>query len=158
FLSSVLVTGIAVVAITEALSAAGSLDFGHVLAAWLLACAVAVVGTFRSRHAPTPRLHFNDTSLSSFDIALLVAMTGIVVAVAMTAWISPPNNWDSMTYHLSRVEHWTQNKSIAYYPTNIPRQLHQNPGAEFVLLHLRLLSGSDRLFNLLQLFSMVSCA
>lgn len=60
-----------------------------------------------------------------------------------------------MTYHMSRVMHWVQNGSVAYYPTHILRQLHQNPWDEFAILHFQILSGSDRFANLIQWFSMV---
>lgn len=85
-----------------------------------------------------------------------IQFSGIVVILGLTAlaaWISSPNNYDSMTYHLARVVHWIQNRSVAYYPTWILRQLHHNPFAEFVVLHLQILSGGDRLANLVQWFS-----
>ena len=28
--------------------------------------------------------------------------------------LTAPNNWDSMTYHLPRVEHWLRNKSFTF--------------------------------------------
>jgi hypothetical protein len=46
------------------------------------------------------------------------------------ALITPPNMYDSMTYHMSRVVHWIQNGSLAHYPTSIGRQLFLPPGAE----------------------------
>lgn len=60
-----------------------------------------------------------------------------------------------MTYHMSRVVHWIQNRSIAHYPTHITRQLHQSPWTEYAILHFQILSGSDRFANLIQWFSMV---
>jgi hypothetical protein len=63
---------------------------------------------------------------------------------------APPNNYDSMTYHMARVSHWIQNQNIKYYPTAIPRQNHSMPLAEFGILHLQLLSKSDRYANLIQ--------
>jgi len=58
-------------------------------------------------------------------------------------------------FHMSRVVHWIQNKSVAHYPTHILRQLHQNPWSEFGILQFQILSSSDRLANLVQWFSMV---
>ena len=60
-----------------------------------------------------------------------------------------------MTYHMSRVVHWIQDRSVANYPTHILRQLHQNPWSEFAILHFQVLSGSDRFANLIQWFSMI---
>ena len=42
-----------------------------------------------------------------------------------------PNNWDSMTYHLTRVEHWMQRQTVIHYATNNVRQVSQPPLAEY---------------------------
>lgn len=89
------------------------------------------------------------------EIFYLVTLGLIVGILAAIAWIAAPNNWDSMTYHLSRVAHWAQNQSLAFYPTSIDRQLHQPPFAELAITQFYILSnGSDRWANLIQWFSM----
>ena len=67
----------------------------------------------------------------------------------------PPNNWDSLAYHLPRIEHWIQNKNIYPYPTNLIRQIITPPFSEYILLQLRILSGNDYFLNLLQYFSLI---
>ena len=57
---------------------------------------------------------------------------------------------------MSRVVHWQQNHSIARYPTHILRQLVLPPGAEVAILHLQILSDSDRFANLVQWFSVAA--
>jgi hypothetical protein len=47
-------------------------------------------------------------------LLLIVALTGV------TAFVSPSNNWDSMTYHMSRVVHWIQDRNVSFYPTHNP--------------------------------------
>lgn len=84
---------------------------------------------------------------SQLTLALLALLLG---AIGVTAVVAPPNTGDSLYYHMSRVAHWVQNRSVAHYPTHVLAQLHQNPGAEFILLHLQVLSGGDRLANLVQ--------
>ena len=79
-------------------------------------------------------------------------MTGVIAVLA------PPNNWDSMTYHMPRVAHWSQNGSVAHYPTHILRQLWLGPWAEFAIMHLYLLTGGDRLANLVQWLAFAGCA
>ena len=79
----------------------------------------------------------------------------MVVTLGLIAFIAAPNNWDSMTYHLSRVMHWQQNKSVRFYPTYNLRQLHMSPWAEIAILHLQVLVGSDRLANFVQYFAMI---
>jgi hypothetical protein len=80
-------------------------------------------------------------------LGLLALLLG---AIFLTAVVAPPNTGDSLYYHMSRIAHWVQNRSVAHYPTHVLAQLHQNPGAEFILLHLQVLSGGDRLANLVQ--------
>jgi hypothetical protein len=87
------------------------------------------------------------------DPLVWVCLAGCAVVVAVTgliALVAAPNTWDSMTYHLTRVMHWQQDRSLDFYATNIQRQLHLTPGAEYATLHLHLLSGGDRLDNLPQ--------
>ena len=77
----------------------------------------------------------------------------IIILVALTAWLYPPNNYDSMTYHMARVAHWIQNGSVEYYQTAIDRQNEMGPGAEYVILFFQILTCSDVLANSVQLFS-----
>lgn len=71
--------------------------------------------------------------------ALLLTVPAIVSGV-----YAPPNNWDSMTYHIPRIYKWLHHHSLDHYPTYVSRQLYQNPGHEFVLTHLLSLSGTHR--------------
>ncbi len=68
---------------------------------------------------------------------------------------SPPNNFDSMTYHMARISHWIQNQNIQYYPTAIPRQNYSMPLAEYGILHLQILSQGDHYANLVQWVSFI---
>ena len=79
----------------------------------------------------------------------------MLLTTLIIALISPPNNWDSMTYHMSRVEYWIQNKAIFFFKTNNPRQNVLAPFSEFLILHLQILSGSDIFANLVQWISLI---
>jgi 4-amino-4-deoxy-L-arabinose transferase-like glycosyltransferase len=68
---------------------------------------------------------------------------------------SVPNNWDSLVYHLPRIEHWLQNKSINPYPTHIDRQLYMSPFSEIAMMQVRALGGMTNAVNLIEWFSMV---
>ncbi|MEW6505318.1 MAG: glycosyltransferase family 39 protein [Chloroflexota bacterium] len=86
--------------------------------------------------------------------ALLLVGIGLIALLTLAiGLVAAPNNWDSMVYHLSRVMHWLQNQSLAFYPTHILRQLYLNPWTEYVHANLYALSGSDRFLNLVQWFS-----
>ena len=79
----------------------------------------------------------------------------LLLLIGITAWIYPPNNYDSLTYHMARVAHWIQNGSIAYYPTPIERQNVMGPGAEYLILFFQLLSGTDYLAPFVQVISYI---
>lgn len=104
---------------------------------------------------------FKLPSMPPLGIFEYIAFIGIVLILlinALVAFSFPPNNWDSMTYHLPRVMHWSINSSVHFYPTSIDRQLFSQPGAEFLLLHCFLLTGDDRWFNFLQWISLLGSA
>jgi hypothetical protein len=90
--------------------------------------------------------------LSVLLVALLLCLLLLTLAVAI---VYPPNNVDSINYHVARVMHWSQQRSVAHYPTAIWMQLQGAPLAEFFLLNLYLLTGADALLNLAQWFSLL---
>ncbi len=59
-------------------------------------------------------------------------------------------NWDSMTYHMPRVMHWIQNKSVAFYATNETRQITSPPLTEYIIMHVMLLTGNDKFVCMVQ--------
>lgn len=139
--------------LTEILSVVKAFQFYPVLLGWALPGLIAFWFIRRWSH-----LEKIQEPLFAPSSRILLAGIACIVAVAgLIAFLSPPNNFDSMTYHLSRVMHWLQNRSVAHYPTHEVRQLYQNPGAEFIVAHLFLLSGSDQLANLVQWAAMVGC-
>ena len=91
-------------------------------------------------------------------MGLLGGVLFIVAGVGLIAVVAPPNNWDSMTYHMSRVAHWMQNRSVGHYPTSYVPQLYHPPGAEFAIMHFQIITGGDRFANLIQWLSMVGSA
>lgn len=80
-----------------------------------------------------------------------LALVPALLLVALSAVRFAPNTWDSMTYHLARVAHWIQHASVASYPSHVDRQNFLMPGAEYLLLVLQVVSGTDALASLLQL-------
>lgn len=93
---------------------------------------------------------------SEWQIIVLL-VTGIIVL--LLAFLTVPYNWDSMTYHLPRIMHWIQNRSVAHYAANDVRQLASPVLAEFVNLQVYLLTGRrDVFFNFLQAVSYLADA
>ena len=83
------------------------------------------------------------------------AFVFLLICLLIEALFAPPNNYDSMSYHMARVSHWVQNQNVAYFPTSIARQLYHNPMAEYLIVQLQLLSGGDWLANSVQFGAML---
>lgn len=154
FLTASLIWGACVTLSTELLSLPSMLTASGLSVFWLVMIAGALMFLFKIK--PTPSFSFPTPSQpwSPIDITLAGAVVLVVVAAAITAFIAPPNNWDSMTYHMSRVAHWLQNKSVESYPTSMPRQLWASPWAEYAIAQFQILSHSDRFANMVQCWSM----
>jgi hypothetical protein len=151
-LSSAVVHGVFTCLLTEILSPFFLLARTPLVVAWGVVTALVLValGFSYKKWPPTlPRTRPHEGEFLLGGVAMIVLVVGII------AVISPPNNGDGMTYHMSRVMHWIQNRSVAFYPTSILRQLHLAPGAGYTLLHLQLLAGGDRFANLAQWGAMV---
>jgi hypothetical protein len=89
------------------------------------------------------------------DWFFILSIIGILLTLLILAWFSPPNNVDSLLYHMARVVHWAQNGSIDHYATAYNHQNFMPPWAETAILHLRVLWGNDRPANLIQWISLV---
>jgi hypothetical protein len=91
------------------------------------------------------------------EAGVSIILLAVLWATAFIALSCVPNNWDSMTYHLPRIEHWLQNRSLEYYPTSIDRQLDLNPFAEELILALRSTIDAYPLANMVQWLSFAGC-
>jgi hypothetical protein len=91
------------------------------------------------------------------DALWLTAILAIFGILAAIGWLYPPNNGDSMVYHLARVEHWIQNGSVAPFATHYLAQIELSPLHEYNLANLHLLFGSDRLDGYVQLLAALIC-
>jgi hypothetical protein len=158
-LSASLVWGLLASVITEFLSVFRSIGLWETSGLWGLSVGVALIFLIRVKKGAQGRnIRTYLAGIPRFELSLLAGIGAIMITVGVIAWISPPNNWDSMTYHMSRVVHWIQNRSVANYPTHILRQLFQPPWSEFAALNFQILSGGDRLANLIQWSTMIGTA
>lgn len=146
--------GAAVLAVTETLSFFHAITRIPLFTAWA-AVAIALGFVFVRR-----RLHLHTVDWSFLKRRdLLLAPAFILLATLVIAVAAPPNNWDSMTYHMGRVANWAAHGSVAHYPTSVIRQLVLSPWAEYAILNLQVLSGgSDRWAMLVQWSAFGICA
>jgi hypothetical protein len=135
-LRTAVLAGAATGVFTEVLGSFHLLSRWPVAIAWVVAIAVWL--RFRVQPAPSQR-----GSLAGALIAL-VTLPSLVAAI-----LSPPNSADAMAYHLPRVVYWAQSGSVAFFPTPYFNQVMLQPLAEYLMLHTYLLTGGDRLINLI---------
>jgi hypothetical protein len=149
FLQTSLYSSLLLILITEILSSFKMVNRKGLVLAWLI-CLIALLLFKRPSLDKVKELFRFWKSLKREPVFyVLVFVLGISLAIGL---LYPPNNFDSMTYHMGRVAHWQQNQSVSYYQTHIMRQLDSQPLAEYIILHLQVLSGGDRLANTVQLF------
>lgn len=156
--SAAIVGGVIVTLSTEIFSLFRLLTFEWVFGLWLVAD-ILLLSFYLKFKIVQPIFEKNqDEKFPNFLVGLLGGVLFIFAAVGLIAVVAPPNNWDSMTYHMSRVVHWMQNRSVEHYPTSYVPQLYHPPWAEFAIMHFQILSGGDRFANLVQWLSMVGSA
>lgn len=144
--------------ITEGLSVFHNITSKSISLCWIV-LGIGSIGYYFYYRRKHPVFHKNNLSHSLIDkdlfkdkfcIVILAIASIILLRSTWLALNTVPYNWDSMTYHLSRILFWVEHKTVSYYGTNIERQLVSPVLAEYVNLHVFLLTGSDRFFNLLQ--------
>jgi hypothetical protein len=105
------------------------------------------------------KIHFPSTwkQFSIFEKILLTALGILLLFIFVQGIVYPPNNRDSLTYHMARIPSWISHQSVDPFPTAIVRQLYQPPLAEYIILHFNLLSRSDYFSASVQFFFLLFC-
>jgi len=151
FVKGAIAWGVAVALNTEVLSVFRGLRPVPLAVVWTLEGVLVLVLVWRRRNTLSARL----TGAAGWPV--VAAASPLIVIAAATAVIAiaaPPNTFDAMTYHMARVAHWAADGTVAFYPTATLRQLYLNPWSEYAVLQFQVLSGGDRLANLVQWFCM----
>ena len=138
-----------IVVVTETLSLVNGITQAALAAAWLLpSLGLAAWLVAHRRGIREIRLKLADAlPATRGEWALTCGVTAILGVTALVAFFAPPQTWDSLNYHMSRVAHWAENASVEPFATGIETQNSRSPGAEFAVLHLYVLAGSDRWVN-----------
>jgi len=159
FLLAVLGTNLYLVVITEVLSLFPGLIRLNVTLAWGLP--VGGLGFLLLLPSTRPRIRLPKISLKNlgWHQVLILSLIGLILlVVGITSFFAPPNTPDVLNYHMPRVMHWIQNQSVRHYATGIEFQNTYPPAAEYQVLHLALLAGSDRWVNFAAWFTLLASA
>jgi 4-amino-4-deoxy-L-arabinose transferase-like glycosyltransferase len=163
--AALIVAGLAEV-LVEALSLVHGLTRPVIVVTWSVAVVAAGAGALLRRRRDLARpggdgdragIRARWSGLGWAERLLGAGLLVLVLGELILALASPPNNYDSQTYHLPKIEHWVAQHNVQFFPTVIDRQVTLAPGAEYLLLHLRLLTGGDALYNLLQWGAGIGC-
>lgn len=149
--------------INNLLSVFHALNRYTVLFSWLLVFFIAMVLYGKNLEPGQTRAQKKEEDgADSFSRPLRITMLGILFILSAVLLIGAiftvPYNYDSMSYHLARVGYWMDHQSVAHYICNIDRQIYSPVLAEYNLLHIMLLGGSDTFVNFLQYMSMFAAA
>jgi len=143
--------------ITEVLSLFGFITYGGIFFSWLGAVLVVIslIFLFYVKNTEVVRGRIRNlgdkiSGLTWQNVLIIIGIAIILVLTLIIALYSPPNTFDSMTYHMARIVHWIQNRSVDFYATSIPRQNHSMPFAEYLIMNVQVMSQSDRYANLIQ--------
>jgi len=150
FVYSLLFSSILILVSTEALSLVNSYNYISLLVFWGIVLIIISILLFKNKtYLKSTREAFFQLIQRNkkFSIGLLV----FLVLIWAQGLIYPPNNWDSMTYHLGRIIHWAANNNVDAYPTHIYRQIYDPPFAEFWVAQVCMLSKTDLFANSVQL-------
>jgi dolichyl-phosphate-mannose-protein mannosyltransferase len=126
---------------------------GYSLAELLLLGVAVVLWVRSSRPPPRPSAPVRET-VARHPVVLVLALVavGAFAYQAFIAVATPPNNWDSMTYHLTRAAAWAQQGHIGYVAGAPTQRVNAFPPvAELQLLWTLVLDGRDTFAQLVQL-------
>jgi 4-amino-4-deoxy-L-arabinose transferase-like glycosyltransferase len=133
-------------------------SYGYLAVQAVIAVATLLVFfMFRQKVSPSRHTaHFDGAPISQ-DVFLKKVLLVLLGAISLAALVNlflaiyvPPNNYDSMTYHLSRVGYWLQHMTLRHYYTQDARQTFSPPDAEILILWVVAFLKSDLLANCFQ--------
>lgn len=149
--------------LTELTSSFGQFNYKSLIIGWSIISLLiggSIFKIFKGKSS-TSFLNFSELGKPKYNqLEKLVVyfLVFIVLALFVQGLLYPPNNWDSLSYHMARISYWVSNESIAHFSAHDHRQIHQPPLAEYLIAHFCILSKSDLLANSVQLVFLVLTA
>lgn len=139
----------------EFLSIFNQLTKQNITVGWIVILFISIAITIKNKD----KIHSRSSNSFKLDYFakkyIYILFFLIVLPLLLLAIFIPPNNWDSLAYHLPRIEHWIQNRNVYPYPTEIYRQILSSPLSEYLILNLNIISDTDAFSNLIQFLSFI---
>lgn len=145
----VIVTSLYMYVMTWILSICAILNRYSVMTGWLLfTIGIAIIwcSNRKIQISIIAKNHISDRK----QRAVFILLSIFSLIILWHSWYMPLINYDSLTYHLPRIMHWIQNQSVEYYMTSIPRQLFNGAFAEYWMMHIFLLTLSEKSYSIVQ--------
>ncbi len=152
FLFTGIFFGIATILVTEISSFFHAYNSSSAIYFWSILCSLLAFLSLKQKLFDWNKYKF----LYATNKKIIWFIGSLSILLFVQGILYPPNNWDSMTYHMARIAHWVMNESIEPYPTHIYRQIYQPPLAEWMIGQICLLNRADYFANSLQLFFLVA--
>ena len=171
FISAIVCWHLFIIVIVDALSVISHFETNWIIALYTIADAVLTVviicidrqyiASKFANHSNNIKHPFRNRipSSSFIENLITICIIGILLFSFIYALMAAPYNWDSHTYHLTRIAEWAQNKTVAHFATANTRQVGSPVLAEYVnAVEYLLLGQNDNLVNMLQWFSYLTNA
>lgn len=142
--------------ITEALSLVNNFNYSSIFLSWLFLSFTFVVVLLPKKQQILGLEFSSDITLKPVHKLFLTIVILTLGLVFFQGLLYPPNTYDAMSYHLSRIVHWISQENVLHFPTHIVRQINQPPFTEFFIAHVNILSGNDILSNSIEFLFLVS--
>jgi hypothetical protein len=114
---------------------------------WVFIALLAAGALWRFRHRLIWPVIGRERVLGAVTAAVFFGVSGFIALAFL------PTGADGATYRLPRVMQWLQNQDLGAFPTIVERQIYVPPAADFWLVHLIGVSGSDVWVNFSQFFA-----
>lgn len=138
-------------------SVTGALASTFFICWWLGWAVLGGLAAWNARHERMKPLKSKRTAFGSDEWLLAGALSLVVAAAFLMAVLSPPNNADSLIYHLPRQVFWMAQGTVFTDQVSNPHMIKMPPLSEYLGLNLYLLTGSDRVHNLIQWVALCGC-
>ena len=154
----ILLNGVLIVFSSELLSLFKGFNYQYISFFWLLIDLLLLFNLFKNRSTFQNSIQKLTILFQSFKTNKIVFIFFLFfILLFVQGIVYPPNNWDSLTYHMGRIPHWIDNQSIYPFASHIYRQVYSPPLAELIAAHFCILNKSDFFANSIQLIYLIGC-